>query len=299
MEIKESINMGNIIRSSSKALTVTGKNFVELRQQITDIHNQRLELNKRIRSAKSKYSVLRFTNLISYILIFGFFYKKIKTAKESQQKIIEDLEGQRAENYVKLTFADKSQIEKSWLNCLDAYEQLMNVKKIWDLTYTEGINRVAMRTIADTSIKRSLITNREAKSIDIIKSDLDHMFLPNLNGADIFIYPTFMVLYKDNQKFGIFDLKEIKATFEFTGYIEEESVPEDAEIINHTWKKANKDGSMDKRFSGNHQIPVVKYGKLMFQSDDGLEEGYMFSDPDSFNEFAQAYDNYIALIKKK
>ncbi|MDD5341469.1 MAG: hypothetical protein PHC97_03500 [Patescibacteria group bacterium] len=298
-ESKDDFNVGNVIRSSNKALDVTSKNFVELRQRITEIHNQKIELLKKLQSAKFKLFWLNFAYFVSFILIFGFFYKKIKEARSNQRIEIKRFEKQISENYVKLTFLDKSQIEKSWLNCTDAFIELMKSEKIWDLTYTEDADRVKMRTIAKTSIKRSLISGNIRKDIDFIKSDLDYLFLPNANGADIFIYPTFIVLFKDNQKFGIFDLKDVKGVFELTGYIEEESVPKDTEIINHTWKKANKDGTMDKRFNANYQIPIVKYGQLLFQSEDGLEEGYLFSNFDAFNNFTEAYNHHLLLLKKR
>ena len=113
-----------------------------------------------------------------------------------------------------------------------------------------------------------------------------------------FIYPTFLILFKDNQKFGIFDLKEINTTLILTRYIENESVPKDTEIIDHTWKKANKDGSKDKRFNENYQIPIVKYGQLSLRSESGLEEDYMFSNFDAFNNFAETYNHHILLLKK-
>jgi hypothetical protein len=51
-------NTGSIIGSSSKALTTARKNFQELRRQITDIYNQRVEPLKRLHSAKTKLFLL-------------------------------------------------------------------------------------------------------------------------------------------------------------------------------------------------------------------------------------------------
>jgi hypothetical protein len=55
---------------------------------------------------------------------------------------------------------------------------------------------------------------------------------------------------------------------------------------------------MDKRFKGNYQIPIVKYGSLTFQSENGLEEGYMFSNFMAFNTFQEAYNHHIKLLSK-
>lgn len=290
-------NTGNIIRSSSKALTVTSKNFQELRQQITDIYNQRQELLKKLSSAKTKLFFLTTVHFGSYLVIVGFFYKKIAESRKSQQKVVKELEKQVSETYVKLSFADKSQLEKSWLNCIDAFNELMKSEKIWDITYAEGVNRAQARTVAQTATKRTLIPRTE-RDIEFIKSDLPHLLLPNANGPDLFFFPTFLLLFKDNQEFGIYDLKEVKATLKLSGYIEEESVPKDTEIIQHTWKKANKDGSMDKRFKGNYQIPIVKYGDMTLESEGGLEESFMFSNFDAFTEFGKTYEYHVSLLGK-
>lgn len=290
-------NTGSIIRSSSKALTVTSKNFQKLRQQITDIYNQRVELLKKLNSAKTKQFFLTLVHFGSYLVIVGFFYKKIAESRKTQQEVVKELEKKVSETFVQLTFADKSQLEKSWLNCIDTFKELMNSEKIWDITYTEDVDRVKARTVAKTATKRTPISIVE-RGIEFVKSDLPHLFLPNANGPDIFIYPTFLLLFKDNQKFGIFDLKEVKASMKLSGYVEEEIVPKDTEIAQHTWKKANKDGSMDKRFKGNYQIPIVKYGDMTFESEGGLEESFMFSNFDAFTEFVKTYEYHISLLGK-
>lgn len=293
----EVTNTGNIIRSSSKALTVTSKNFEELRQQITDIYNRRVELLKKLNSAKTKLFFLSTLHFGSYLVVVGFFYKGIAESRKYQQEVVKDLEKQVSETFVKLTFADKSQIEKSWLNCIDTFKELMNSEKIWDITYAENVDRAKERTVAQTATKRNPISKAE-REIEFVKSDLPHLFLPNANGPDLFFYPTFLLLFKDNQEFGIFDLKEVTVGMKLSGYVEEESVPKDTEIIQHTWKKANKDGSMDKRFKGNYQIPIVKYGDMTFESEGGLEESFMFSNFDAFTEFSKTYEHHTSLLGK-
>jgi hypothetical protein len=289
-------NTGTIIRSSSKALTVTSKNFEDLRSQVTDIYTQRQELQKALSSAKTKLFFLTTAHFGSYVVIAGFFYKGIAEARKKQQEVVKNLETQLSETFVKLTFADKSQLEKSWLNVSDAFQELMKSEKVWDMTYAEDVNRAVARTVASTATKRTQITPSN-RDIEFIKSDLPPLYIPNANGADLFFFPTFLILFKSNQEFGIFDIRDINASFKLTGYIEEESVPKDTEIIQHTWKKANKDGSGDKRFKGNYQIPIVKYGDMTLKTESGLEESYMFSNFDAFTEFGKHYEHHFNLLK--
>lgn len=293
----ETLNVGNIIRSSSKALTVTSKNFEDLRKQITDIYNKRVELIKQLNSAKTKLFLLTLVHFGSYLVIIGFFYKKIAEAGESLKGVVTKLEEQIAATFVQLTFADKSQLEKSWLNCLDTFKEMMDSEKIWDITYAEGVDRAKARTMAQTATKRTPIYSKD-RDIEFVKSDLPYLLLPNANGPDLFFFPTFLILFKNNLDFGIFDIRDINFRLKLTAYIEEESVPKDTEIVQHTWKKTNKDGSRDKRFNNNYQIPVVKYGDLGINSESGLDESFMFSNFDAFSNFAKAFEFHFNLLMK-
>jgi len=75
-------------------------------------------------------------------------------------------------------------------------------------------------------------------------------------------------------------------------FIEEESVPSDTFHVGQTWKKANKDGSRDRRFANNYEIPVVQYGQLRFASSTGVNEEYLVSDATAAQVFAVAYERF-------
>lgn len=288
----EVLSTGNIIRSSSKAITVTSSNFKDLRGQIIETREQRSKLSKNLRVAKLKLlslSVARFT--------IGFFYKAVISSRETQQSLVQDLEEQLTHAYVNLTFTDNPQLEKSWMNCLDAFIELLKSEKIWDVTYAESVDRAKARTVAVAATKRTLIP-KVKRQIEFIKSDLMPLTLPNANGPDLFFFPTFLILFKGEDEFGIFDIKEVNISMKLTGYIEEEAVPGDTEVIDYTWKKSNKDGSGDKRFKGNYQIPIVKYGEISLSSGNGLEESFMFSNFDAFSNFAKTYEHHISLLNK-
>ncbi len=55
-----------------------------------------------------------------------------------------------------------------------------------------------------------------------------------------------------------------------TSFIETNSVPTDAAILQYTWQYVNKDGSADKRYSGNRQLPVCQYGNILLQAGDQI-----------------------------
>ena len=115
-------------------------------------------------SAKIKFIFLTIAHFASYLVIVGFFYKKIAESRMVQKEVVEELKKQVSETFVELSFADKSQLEKSWLNSIDMFKELMSSEKIWDITYAEGVDRVKARTMAQTATKRN-------KSIEQINWD--------------------------------------------------------------------------------------------------------------------------------
>ena len=49
-------------------------------------------------------------------------------------------------------------------------------------------------------------------------------------------------------------------------YVEDESVPKDAKIIDTTWQFVNKNGNRDKRYKENKKLPIVEYGHIEFKN---------------------------------
>lgn len=92
------------------------------------------------------------------------------------------------------------------------------------------------------------------------------------------------------------DLLDIDIDFSISHFIENENVPSDTDIVEYTWAKSNKDGSRDKRFADNYQIPVARYGLLHFSSSSGLNEVYMFSHPVAAYNFKVMFDEYKSVL---
>jgi hypothetical protein len=75
---------------------------------------------------------------------------------------------------------------------------------------------------------------------------------------------------------------------------EEEGVPKDSKIIGQAWAKSNKDGSPDRRFTKNYQIPIALYGAVTFRSANGLWEEFQFSNPERLVRFLNSFNGFVA-----
>jgi hypothetical protein len=78
-------------------------------------------------------------------------------------------------------------------------------------------------------------------------------------------------------------------------FIEHESVPRDATVIEHTWQYVNKKGGPDRRFKNNRQLPVCKVNRLHLSSARGLDVRLMASRDGAFDEFARAVHQFAKL----
>lgn len=118
------------------------------------------------------------------------------------------------------------------------------------------------------------------------------MRFENVNGDDILLYPRVAVIPRADGAFALIDLRELQISSEYRRFHEEEGVPSDSRIDGHTWAKTNKNGSPDRRFKDNYQIPICIYGNITFHSQTGVTEEYMVSNADAAQAFAEAVKSY-------
>jgi hypothetical protein len=224
---------------------------------------------------------------ISYVLLYGLVLKsvqnKIRLNIEAKRKAIEQVEEYINQSYINLDV----QIHPILL-CA--------TRKIWDVTSENFENRVVSRASYSAVVKK-----REVRfamgSINGLQSSVEALHLQNANGADLYIYPSFAVMYSSKNDFAIIGLHELNFYHSSVRFVEEGGVPEDSKIIDRTWAKTNKNGSPDKRFKNNYQIPVVQYGEINLSTSTGLHEQYYFSNYEASEAFAKAFREYQHLIK--
>lgn len=99
-------------------------------------------------------------------------------------------------------------------------------------------------------------------------------------------------MYSSNTNLAIIGFDELRLTHSYIRFTETGSVPRDSKVIDKTWAKVNKNGTPDKRFKGNYQIPVVKYGEITLMTNTGLHEEYQFSNYEFTEEFGLAFKDY-------
>lgn len=83
-----------------------------------------------------------------------------------------------------------------------------------------------------------------------------------------------------------FDTNSIRFSYKDSPYLCYTTPPDDTEVIKMTWEKVNADGSPDKRFAGNRQLPICKYGEITLTDPAGLDVVLQFSNASKAAGFA-------------
>ncbi len=113
-------------------------------------------------------------------------------------------------------------------------------------------------------------------------------------GRQVMYFFPDIVLMQDGSKVGAVPYTDLKIKWEDSNFIEEGTVPRDAEIVGHTWKHPNKNGGPDRRFKSNYQIPICRYETMHLKSDSGVNELVEFSRRGVVSGFATALKQFTS-----
>lgn len=96
-------------------------------------------------------------------------------------------------------------------------------------------------------------------------------------GKETLIFFPDKLFVLQGSKVGALNYEDISVDAGATRFVEDQSVPKDAQVVGQTWRYVNKSGGLDKRFKNNRQLPVCLYGELALHSDQGLNTVIMYS----------------------
>ncbi len=271
---------------------LTSPGLGELKQLINEATVRHSELRDQL--AKRKNALGRAAGRLRWaqsLVVRLFTEKSIPGLVDAANRANEELEDTQAHLegcFVEVDFAFDDATRDSYAALVRSFEELRSAQRIWDITATAAVDRVTQRTTAYSALTRVLVGFNFARS-EIIQSQYRAMSLGNVAGRDLQIFPGFVMMREASRDFGLIELAQLECQLAHSNFIEEETVPSDAEQVGATWKRANKDGSRDRRFNDNYQIPIMLYGALAFSSQTGLAEVYQISSYAKAAVFAQAF----------
>ena len=276
--------------------SLTSNNLSELKEQILSTIKNRKQLKSVINNIETELFDNR--KKLKRRLLFPFgkklFKTKIEFLNEQIKKYELDLAEKKEElknSIIEIHSPSSENIQSSFKTLVNCFRALSQSEFIWDITTSQLIDRVKTRSYASNSIDRKRV-NIFFSKVDMIKIEEDALHFQNANGGDIYIYPTLIIIVDSNKEFALLDYKDVQLEYRNSQFVEEEKFPSDSKQIGTTWAKVNKDGSRDRRFSNNYQIPIAVYGQLRWRSSKGFNEVYQFSNSDEAEKFQKAFLEY-------
>ena len=281
---------------SSDILTVSSPNMEGVKELIVQTRAQRLDIRADIKSIKKKIRCNLWCQFLMYSLypIVKHRIKLIKNDLKIQGQTVLELEEQLKTCYVNLDIDFEPEILNKYQNFITSFRTLSQSQKIWHIISARNLSRaerIQERTSAGSHINRVEV-EFGLKSLPEIKTEYEVLWLQNRNGHDLYFYPNFLIVYSSQEKYAIVDYADLQLIYRNTTFIETESVPRDSKIVRYTWNKVNKNGTPDRRFRDNYQIPVVAYGEIFITNSAGLQEEYHCSNDKYTQMFVETFSIY-------
>ncbi|MGM1427803.1 hypothetical protein ACS126_01000 [Sphingobacterium lactis] len=288
------------IESHFNTERLNSDNFSEIRESVISLHHQR-----NVISVEGEKYLLEITSLKTKLnridkSFFRFLFKnKISLLKE-QIKLKEEehlsIKHIEEESYLKINFKfDQIMVKEAYSDLISAFTDLKYSHKIWDMIYSERNSET--KAAAGTTMERSEVRFKFDSIKSILTNEKSFCF-ENFNGGDFYFYPSFIIYFKNHEDIAIIDYNDLIIKYSEIRYLEEsQNIPNDTFILGETWYRVNKDGSPDRRFTDNFQIPIVSYGSIQLQTISGINELYYISDPRKAKHFCEQYYRYQDLLK--
>ncbi len=284
------------VRSASTEL-LTSESLKELKRVIQTAHEEHEDITGQLDTARNEKAT---ASQRYYSWENGFLFKRLFKKKFEQRKV--NLEtatakvGELEEQLRLTTVATQVEIAKEqaepYFKMRDEFAALSECGAIWDVKSYQATNKFRERTTAEKRIDRERVTF-SLGTCDLIQWEQKLPHLHNVNGGDLFLYPGFILYRAAREAFSVIAFHDVKGNAVAVKFQEEQGVPKDSKVIGQTWAKCNQDGSRDKRFVNNYQIPIVLYASLALKSESGLWEEFQFSNPELLQRFLAAFNVFV------
>lgn len=183
-------------------------------------------------------------------------------------------------------------MEAAYAQLHTAASQLASCAAAWHIEASGKVHDRKYHAGASDLIRRKSTSIHKAEP-PYVKTNIETIAV-NVGRQTLHFFPDRVLVY-DQNGVGAVGYQELRIDVGATRFIESESLPRDAEVVDRTWKYVNKSGGPDKRFKDNKELPVCRYEEITFSSQTGLNEVLQLSRCGFGSGLAQA----ISLLGKK
>jgi len=162
-----------------------------------------------------------------------------------------------------------SSMEAAYERVHDCVDQLAGCRGKWHIAARGRVYDPKYHAGAGQLVNRKRISISTGQP-PYVKTNVAIPFIP-LGSRTLYFFPERVLIFARNGV-GAVSYDDLSIVMNDKRFIEEEAVPRDAQVVDHTWQYVNKGGGPDRRFSNNRQIPICLYQELWLNSPTGLNE---------------------------
>lgn len=178
----------------------------------------------------------------------------------------------------------------------EALSYLRSCEKIWNIEQYDQVAYTRVNAGASTNIKRKKVVLSYGKGPKYLKIVNDiNLYQLKIDKTRYLFLPD-KILVVGFLQVGALRYHDIKITMKDTPFVENSESPNDAIFLHNTWQYVNNNGTPDRRFNNNRQLPVYAYKIIYLNSATGLNVHLMVSSRSKAEMFNQIWNNINDLL---
>lgn len=188
--------------------------------------------------------------------------------------------------YVYLDYSMDTDSSIRYQNTILAWELLSKSQYVWQIL-TQQSHYDTRRTAGagKTVTRNSCRITHECPYY--LRSNVEPVSVA-LKGEQLIVLPDKILLLRGG-KVAAIDYNDVDISFSPLRFIEDGTVPSDSNVVGYTWRFVNNNGTPDRRFNNNRQLPVCIYGEVFIKSSSGLNIILHISNEQIAREFSDSF----------
>lgn len=184
------------------------------------------------------------------------------------------------------------QVQDIYSQFLQFFAEGASSSRIWQIIHSERTHDWKRNSGASNLVNRVGAggVHLDKKPASFLRTNIQIPSL-QLRGTSLYFFPERLLIRKSGQFAAVF-YKNLNIEEYTKRFVEDEIVPHDAVVVDHTWRFINKNGGPDRRFNNNRQLPICHYSYFTFTSESGVYETICTSKVGAFSRFG----SFISLI---
>ncbi|HHJ1297408.1 MULTISPECIES: hypothetical protein [Pseudomonas] len=274
----------------------------DLQDLIAHISNERVMLAQELTERKAALvsRSMRAEWLRPLLTLLFMRTTKSRLEQHVQQEVanVEELQAKAHAHGMSFEWAVSRDITERYNAVLKTFSDVLLSEVIWNITSSSPVDQLVERSNSYRSVSRRPVGFERGIPQCLTEQHQAPQQVPllhNANGEALFLYPGF-VLLQGAQGLRIFLVKDLTIGTSIIHFAETDTVPRDSSLTGFRWLRENKDGSPDRRFLSNYQIPEARYGEIQIKGG-GLDEEFQTSSAGYGRSFGKSLEALQHAVK--